>query len=180
LKKKGISMIYSEDFEKFMTVACSCGLNEKISLLRRVPAFGSVPIDQLKVLASLCYCKTYQGGEFVFRQGTYDINGYILESGRIRMIRHYKDRSFIVKELEVDEFFGGLALLADIKRLFSAYAVETSTCLVVPRDVFQRFVIQFPEVSLRMLEIMVKHIAAMEDRFMELYVEELKGGEMLY
>ncbi|MEJ5300239.1 MAG: Crp/Fnr family transcriptional regulator [Thermodesulforhabdaceae bacterium] len=172
-------MIYSEDFEKLLITTCSCGLDEKVSLLRRVPAFGSVPIDQLKILASLCPCRTYQPGQFVFYQGNYDTNGYILKSGRVRMIRHYKDRSFIVKELELDEFFGGLALLADIKRLFSAQAVDLSNCLVVPRDVFKRFVVQFPEVSLRMLEIMVKRIASMEDRFMELYVEELKG-EMLY
>lgn len=172
-------MISSEGFEKLITTTCSCGLDEKINLLRRVSAFGSVPIDQLKILASLCPCHRYYDKEFIFRQGEYDSNGYILKDGRVRMIRHYEDRSFIVKELEVGEFFGGLALLADIKRLFSAQSIGSTECLIVPREVFRRFVIQFPEISLRMLEIMIKRIAAMEDQFIEMYARELKC-ELLY
>lgn len=167
-------MTYSEDFEKLINTTCHCGLDEKVNLLRRVSAFGSVPIDQLKILASFCPCHKYFEGEFIFRQGEYDTKGYILKQGKVRMIRHYEDRSFIVKELEPDEFFGGLALLADIKRLFSAQAIAISECLIVPREIFKRFVVQFPDISLRMLEIMVKRIAAMEDQFIEMYTRELR------
>ncbi|MCX7823199.1 MAG: Crp/Fnr family transcriptional regulator [Syntrophobacterales bacterium] len=172
-------MISSRDLEGLITIKCFCGLDEKVSLLRQISAFGAIPIDQLKILATLCPCRKYLEGEFIFRQGEYDSNGYILKSGRVRMIRHYEDRSFILKELEEGEFFGGLALLADIKRLFSAQSVKSSECLIVPREVFKRFVIQFPDISLRMLEIMVKGIVAMEDQFIEMYAKELKC-ELLY
>lgn len=172
-------MLCSEDFERLLSMSCGCGLEEKVSLLRRVSAFSSIPIDQLKILASLCSCRSYNPMEFIFRQGEYDTDGYILKSGKVRMIRHYEDRSFIVKQLEPDEFFGGLVLLADIKRLFSAQAVESSVCLIIPRQVFKKFVLQFPDLSLKMLEIMVKRIAAMEDKFLEMYARELKG-ELLY
>jgi CRP-like cAMP-binding protein len=172
-------MLCSEDFEKLLSMKCGCGLEDKVSLLRRVSAFGTVPIDQLKILASVCPCRSYNPREFIFRQGEYDTAGYILKTGKVRMIRHYKDRSFIVKELEPDEFFGGLALLADIKRLFSAQAIEPCVCLIMRREVFKKFVLQFPEVSLKMLEIMVKRIAAMEEAFIEMYARELQG-ELLY
>ncbi len=167
-----------EDFEQLLSRECSCITESKINLLRSIPAFGTVPLDQLKLLASVLPCRTFPHGVFIFRQGEHDSNGYIIQKGTVRMIRHYEHLSFIVKELGPSEFFGGLALFADIPRLFSAQAVVDTSCLIIERGVFRKFAVQFPEVALRVLEIMVKRIAAMEDRFIEMHARELKHGSL--
>lgn len=163
------------DFENMLlNASCQCELNEYMTILRSVEAFSVVPIDKLRVMASLAKKITFQKGSFLFRQKDSDPRGYILVSGKVQLYRHYRDRSYLLQELKEGDFFGGLALLADIRRLFSARAAVDTTCLVLERDAFRKFVVHFPEVAIKVLDIMIRRIVAMEEKLLEMQVLECR------
>ncbi|SFN06418.1 Crp/Fnr family transcriptional regulator [Thermodesulforhabdus norvegica] len=163
------------DFESLLhRASCQCELNEYMKILRNVDAFSVVPIDKLKVMAYLSQKVTFPQGTFLFKQRDPDARGYILVSGRVQLYRHYKDKSYLLEELKEGEFFGGLALLSDIRRLFSARAAVDTVCLTLERDAFRRFIVQFPEVAIKVLDIMIRRIVAMEERLLEMQVLECR------
>lgn len=153
-----------------------CELDQNLEILSRVPVFSGIPAQRLKVYAYLSRRARYDPGEFLFRQGDRDNKGYIVISGRVQMIREYSEQSLILKVIEEGEFFGGLALLSDIRRLFSARAMEAVECLTVDRESFQKLVVQFPEVAVKSIDMMIRRIVEMEERLLAKKVEECVYG----
>jgi CRP/FNR family cyclic AMP-dependent transcriptional regulator len=153
-----------------------CELDENLEVLRREPVFSEIPVQRLRVYAYLSRRMRYRTGEFLFRQGDRDSRGYILIGGRAQVIREYKEQSLILNELKEGEFFGGLALLADVQRLFSVRAVTAVECLTVDRESFRKLIVQFPEVAIKAIDMMVKRIVQMEEKLLELKVYECLYG----
>jgi CRP-like cAMP-binding protein len=149
-----------------------CELDLNLEILRREPVFSEIPVQRLRVYAYLSKRVRFQGGEFVFRQGDRDDRGYIILSGRAQIIREYQEQSLILNELREGEFFGGLALLSDIPRLFSIRVIEPMECLTVDRESFQKLVMQFPEVAVKAIDMMVRRIVQMEQKLLEIKVHE--------
>lgn len=149
-------------------------LEEDLEILRQVQVFSVVPLATLRLYAYLCRRLCYPEGSFLFHQGEPDSRAYIVTSGQIRLVREYPDETVLLKVLKPLDFFGGLALLADIKRLFGARAITQVECLTLERENFRRLHLQFPEVGIRVLEVMVARIAQMEAQVMEKF-EQLKG-----
>ncbi|MBT8407149.1 MAG: hypothetical protein KJP05_06810 [Deltaproteobacteria bacterium] len=60
----------------------------------------------------------------------------------------------------------GLALLGDMRRLFSFKALTDMRCLVMTREKFIKAIEQFPELIPRVLETMVDRIRSWEERLL--------------
>lgn len=153
-----------------------CELETNLEVLRKIPVFSGIPLQRLKLYAYLCKRVCYRTGEFIFRQGDSDDHGYILVSGSAQIIREYEDHSLFLNELSEGEFFGGVALLSDIKRLFSVKASTDLQCLTLDRESFRKLLVQFPEVGVKVLDLMVKRIVAMEEKLMQKHVHECVYG----
>jgi CRP-like cAMP-binding protein len=141
-------------------------LEENLEILRNVPAFAGIPLERLKLYAYLSRRIPYGEGEFLFRQGERDDRGYIVISGQAQLVREYANHSAFLEILNEGDFFGGLALLADIRRLFSAKAITPVECLTLDRESFRKLLVQFPELAIKVLEVMIKRIARMEEKLM--------------
>jgi CRP/FNR family cyclic AMP-dependent transcriptional regulator len=75
------------------------------------------------------YAATAKAGEFIFREGDLTSDLYILEEGRVELIRQDGGSSRVVATLGPGELFGELALLEDQPRDLTARAVEDATLL---------------------------------------------------
>jgi len=153
-----------------------CELETNLEVLRKIPVFSGIPLQRLKLYAYLCKRVCYRTGEFIFRQGDSDDRGYILVSGRAQVVREYEDHSVFLNELREGEFFGGLALLSDINRLFSVKAATDVDCLTLDRESFRKMLIQFPEVGVKVLDLMIRRIVQMEEKLMRKHVHECMYG----
>jgi CRP-like cAMP-binding protein len=141
-------------------------LEENLEILRNVPSFSAIPLERLKVYAYLSKRMCYQEGKFLFRKGEHDDRGYIIVTGKVHILRECEKHLVSLEELKEGDFFGGLALLADIERLFSAKAMSDVECLTLDRLSFQKLLLQFPETVIRVLDVMIKRIARMEEKFL--------------
>lgn len=146
-----------------------CELEENLDVLRKITVFAEVPLPRLKLYAYLCKRAGFEPSEFLFRQGTADNRGFILLQGKAQVVREYQDHSIFLNQLHEGEFFGGVALLSDIKRLFSVRAITRVECLTLDRESFRKLLVQFPEVGVKVLDMMIKRIFYMEETLLQKY-----------
>jgi len=153
-----------------------CELSCSLDILRGVSVFSAIPVERLKVYAYMSRRACYRPGEFLFRQGENDDRGYIIIHGRAQVVREFKDHSVLLNELGEGEFFGALALLSQIKRLFSVKAVTHVECLIFERESFQKLLVQFPDVAVKVLDMMIKRIVQMEEKLLSSQAHECIYG----
>ncbi len=144
-----------------------CEMSVNLEIFRNVAAFSGIPIDRLKLLAYLSKRVHFKAGEFVFHHGDLDDKAYLILSGKVQVIREFSDHSILLHEFKEGDFFGGLVLLSDIKRLFSIKAVTDLECLTINRESFQKVLMQFPEIALKMLDPMIKRMVQMEEQLLQ-------------
>lgn len=142
-------------------------LEKNLEILRNVDVFSGIPLEKLRIYAYLSKRVCYREGDFVFHKGEHDERGYIIVSGKAQIVREDGGESVPLEQLGEGDFFGGLALLADIKRLFSARTVTHVECLTLDRLTFQKLLLQFPAIAIKVLDVMVKRIARMEEKFLD-------------
>jgi CRP-like cAMP-binding protein len=144
-----------------------CELDLNINILRNVPIFAPVPPERLKLYAYLSKRARYRAGDFVFRQGETDDRGYVLITGRVQVIRELFDHSVLLGEIGKGEFFGGLSLLSNVQRLFTLRAISNLECLTIDRNSFRKLLVQFPEVGVNVLDVMIKRVVEMEEKLLK-------------
>ncbi len=144
-----------------------CELEENLAVLRGVEAFSSLPIQRLKLYAYVSRRLCYRAGEFLFHQGASDDLGYIVIKGKLQIVRELRDRSVLLHELKEGDFFGGLALLSNVPRLFSVKALTDVECLVMNREGFQKLLLQSPETAVKVLDVVIKRIVVMEEKLLQ-------------
>ncbi|ROQ92040.1 Crp/Fnr family transcriptional regulator [Desulfosoma caldarium] len=150
----------------------TCELDDNLEWLRRTDVFSSIPLERLRVYALMCHRRRFRRGEFLFRQGQPDDKGYILVAGTVQMVRQYENHSVIVHDLEPGAFFGGLALLANIQRLFGARAATDVDVLYIDRETFRKILHQFPDLMEKILDVMIRRIVLMEEKILERHLHE--------
>jgi len=160
------------DFQCGCRTGESSELDENLEILRQVPAFSGIPIEKLRVYAYLSRRICCREGAYLFHQGERDDRGYIIVSGKARLVRQYDDHTAFLETLKEGDFFGGLALLADIKRLFGARALTNLECLTLDRRSFQKLLMQFPELAIKVLDAMIRRIARMEEKLLSMRYDD--------
>ncbi|HQN17944.1 MAG TPA: Crp/Fnr family transcriptional regulator [Syntrophobacteraceae bacterium] len=149
-----------------------CELDENLDILRGVAMFSSIPIERLRLYAYLSTRMRYGTGEFVFRQWECGNLGYVVIHGKAQVIRELKDYSVFLHEFQEGDFFGGFALFSEVPRLFSVRAATDLECLTMNRETFQKLFVQFPEVGIKMLNVLVRRFVLMEEKLIQAGAEE--------
>ncbi len=114
-----------------------CPYEENVAALRAVPLFGDLPLDSVKALAWVCRPANYRAGDAVFVQDETDDKAYALLDGLAELVRTGPDGAErVLGEVGPGRFVGALALLGDVRRLFTLRAVTPLRLLVLPRKRF--------------------------------------------
>ncbi|WP_187170523.1 cyclic nucleotide-binding domain-containing protein [Salidesulfovibrio onnuriiensis] len=104
-----------------------------MDVLRSIPHFSDMQVDSLKVMALVCNHMNYQPGAEIFSAGDNDDRAYFLVEGAAEVVRQDERGETIVGTFEQGSFIGALALLANVKRLFTLRAKTPLKCLIIPR-----------------------------------------------
>ena len=139
---------------------------QNLELLRQMDFFSALSIEALKVFAYLFTREKFKPGDNLFEQDDNDGKAFYIISGTADVVREDERGETIVGKFVQGEFFGGLALLGDMRRLFSVRAQTDLMCLVMTREKFTKAIEQFPELMPKVLETMVKGIRFWEERLL--------------
>jgi CRP/FNR family transcriptional regulator, cyclic AMP receptor protein len=102
---------------------------ERIELLQGMPIFGAIREDALAFLLERARRVTRAAGEFFFREGERSESMFVLESGRVDVLKHWQSREFVLHSFGPGDCFGEMALLDLAPRSASVRAAADSEAL---------------------------------------------------
>lgn len=101
----------------------------RIELLQQMPIFGAIRDDALEYLLEPAPSVVIKAGEFFFRERDPAQSMYVLEAGRVAVLKHWEGRELMLRHLEQGDCFGEMALLDLFPRSASVQAVEDCTAI---------------------------------------------------
>jgi CRP/FNR family transcriptional regulator, cyclic AMP receptor protein len=153
------------------SIGASCEITDNISVLREIHFFAGLPLEVVKLFAYLCTRECFKMDEFLFRQGDDDGCAYYLLTGEVNLLVCNSAGEQVLRRYAQRSFFGSLALLGPLPRLFSMQAATDLCCLVLTRDKFTKILEQFPEIQPKIVSSIVNRMLKWEKQLLK----ELEG-----
>jgi len=134
---------------------------DKILHLRQTDIFKNMSVDALAAIASIAEKVKYPAGRIIFREGDAAESMYMVIAGEITA---YSDGAEPPERFKPGDSIGGIALLTDDARLFSARAsAETSLLMIHKRD-FLEIVREYPQIALDISKLLCEYVKELWQR----------------
>ena len=103
----------------------------QFELMQRISVFGAMSADAMDFLLQHAIKATRAQGECFFREGDQAQSLYILESGRVAVLKQWQDQEYLLHHLEPGECFGEMALMDMSPRSATTLAVADSSAFKI-------------------------------------------------
>jgi len=97
------------------------------------------------------YTAEAKAGEFVFREGELGTEMFILQEGKVEILKELYGEQKQLTVLEKGDFFGEMAILEDLPRTASARALSDVKLLQINGSTFDQMLRNNPEIAVRMM-----------------------------
>ena len=118
------------------------------------------------------FARTFQPGEMIFSEFEPGDNFYLIQSGRVELVKIIGDIEKTLDILQPSEMFGEMAILENSPRSATAIALDTVKVLEFNRQNFEILMMGNPKIALTLLKMFTKRIYDSKRRFMILTLEE--------
>lgn len=115
-------------------------VEEALDELSKVDIFRSLPPEEVQAVVPHMTLRTLPAGEIVFDQGDPGDALYIIDSGRVAVMRTQQGRTTTLAHLGKGETFGEMALLTERTRTASVITVEPVSLWKILREDFERLI----------------------------------------
>ena len=96
--------------------------------------------------------KVYKDGEIIIKEGEVGNCMYVIQSGKVEIFHHMKDKEVSLRIAGPTEFFGEMALVENDVRSASARALGEARIMHVDKRTFMRRVHEDPSLAYRIME----------------------------
>lgn len=100
-----------------------------------------------------------QPGDFVFREGDTSRDMFIVQEGRLELLKQYAGEERQVAQVDVGDFFGEWSLLEEAPREVSARGLTEYRLLRIDQTVFHQIVGEDPDIAVRMLRRLSRRLS---------------------
>ena len=118
------------------------------------------------------FTRTFQPGEMIFSEFEPGDNFYLIQSGRVELVKIIGDIERTLDILQPSEMFGEMAILENSPRSATAIALDTVKVLEFNRQNFEILMLGNPQIALKLLRMFTKRIYDSKRRFMILTLDE--------
>jgi CRP/FNR family transcriptional regulator, nitrogen oxide reductase regulator len=135
-------------------------VNTALTLLRQLPILAEVPEPDLDGLARQVVFRNYAREEEIFYQGDPADRVWWVHTGRVKIIYHDQaGREVILEIISPGEAFGG-AVLFFPNQPATAKALEEASIASFPSELYARFLVDHPPVTLKLLRMLgARHLS---------------------
>lgn len=121
------------------------------------------------------YGRTFVAGETLFKEGDSANEAFLLQDGRVRLLKRVRmvERSLIV--LKTGDLFGESALIDSAGRNSTAVALTDGAVLVLDRTTFRPLLEHYPSISIRLLEQLTRRVRDAEDQIEIMMVKDTQS-----
>jgi len=133
-------------------------------MLKSVPLFSLLDMDEIEVLAQQVEAKNYAPRERVYKIGDKGGQAYVMLSGKVRVTTVDEDQQeVVVDEPSKGEFFGFASMLEQTPHRTTAIALEESSCLEVSRDDIATLLERKPHAGMDLLTTLGRQFHASQE-----------------
>ncbi len=126
----------------------------RIELMQRMPVFGALRDDTLRFVVDRAATVDVAAGGYYFREGDGGDAMYVLESGRVSVLKAWKGNLHVLNELAEGDCFGEMALMdlgprsASVRAAAGCQAMEIGAALLL--QLFERDPEQFALIQMNL------------------------------
>jgi len=121
------------------------------------------------------FAVTFQKGDIIFCEYEPGDTFYLIQSGRVQIVRIMDDIEKTIDYLNPGEIFGEMAILDAAPRSASAIAVDNVKALEFNRENFEVLMMGNPQIALKLLKLLAKRIYDQKRRFMILTLDDVQA-----
>jgi CRP/FNR family cyclic AMP-dependent transcriptional regulator len=133
-------------------------MDEKLELLAKVPLLAGLDRKDLEKVGRICDEVDLPAGRVVAKQGSYGSEFFVILSGTVRIERDGEH----LRDLTDGDFFGELAMLANVARTATATCVTDCRLLVLGGREFNSLLAQFPTIQNAVLHAVAQRVLVLE------------------
>jgi CRP/FNR family transcriptional regulator len=131
-----------------------------VEILRQVPLFASLTIDQLTAAADWFRAETFTPNAMIFLEGDPADRLWVVASGQVKIVKHTSDgQENLLEVITPGEMFGGAGLLLAAHPA-TAVAMTATTALSIERGLYLQLIRQYPDVALRIIHLLAERLQA--------------------
>jgi len=121
----------------------------------------------------------FKKGEFIFKEGDLGIDMFIVQSGRVEILKRHKQEERRLAVLGQGDFFGEMSILEDLPRSASARAIKDCKLVRINGSTFDQMLRKNPEIAVRMMRKLSRRLRETDQMLREvLGSEESQAPEM--
>lgn len=135
-------------------------LDRDIALLSRIPIFGALGSEHLRLLAFSAVRRELATDEVLFEAGQTAQSGFVVVSGEVALVEAGGRKQKVEAICEPGSLIGELALFIDTKRPATAKATRHSEVLEINRLLFSRMLNEYPHLAIRLRALLSERLTA--------------------
>lgn len=142
-------------------------MTSRLQLLQQMPIFGGIREEVLRFLLSLCPIVSVAKGQFFFHENDEANSVFVLEAGRVAVLKHCNGQLQLLGILGQGDCFGEMALMdlrsrsADVVALEDCTAIELSSSSL--HKLYEKDVEQFALIQMNMGREVSRRLRHMEE-----------------
>ena len=137
-------------------------------ILRNVPLFKNLSEQELQQVVTLAHTRTYPKGSHIFLQREPLANVYFINNGKIKIYRvDPEGKEQVSNILQSGEMFPHQGFFRNAPYPANARAMENSLLIYIPIQSFENFLLNHPELCIKIFRIMGEQIVDLQKRLEE-------------
>ena len=152
----------------------------RIDLLQAMPVFGAIREDMLEVLLQHAREVVVAAGEFFFRENDEASSMFVLEAGRVAVIKSWQGRELVLHGLGAGDCFGEMALMDLFPRSASVRADEDCRAIELTATdllhLFERDAEQFALIQMNIGREVCRRLRAADELLFRVSMGETSAG----
>lgn len=131
--------------------------------------------DILKILAEEGSSASYKKKQVIYSEGNHALRLYYIQQGKVKTYKTNEDSKELITSIYNEgDFFGYVAILEHTVYKETAEALENSEIVVIPKEIFERYVNTSPEMMKKFIELLAKNVTEKEQQLLGLAYNSLR------
>jgi CRP-like cAMP-binding protein len=126
----------------------------------------------LNMTAFARFARTYKAGEIIFSEYEPGDTFYLIQSGRVKLVKDTGEFGRTLDILQPTEMFGEMAILENSPRSATAIALDEVNVIELNAQNFEPLILGNPQIALKLLRLFARRIYEAKRRFMILTLSD--------
>ncbi len=127
--------------------------------------FSDAAPEMLEFVDEMKTCQHFRKGQIIFNEGSRPNGVYCINSGKVKMFKNGIDgKEQIISFAKEGDMIGYRAIVADEQLSTSAETLTEATICFIPRSVFEKALINNPDIAKKMLKHLCHELGLAGDR----------------